>query len=75
MPRSGKGSNVDGGVTGARLEGYLDALSVPRKAVAAESGIHESTLSRIISGQQIATFEHGLKIGQAIQRVIGTKAA
>jgi hypothetical protein len=59
MSASGRGS------IGRYMRGFWDARDIPRKVIVAKSRIHESTLSRKITGAEEFQEEELFRIGVA----------
>lgn len=48
---------------GTYIQAFMDAHNIPRKLVSSGTGIHISTLSRILTGKQEIQFRHVFRIG------------
>jgi hypothetical protein len=59
-----------GGVIGQYIAGFLDAHDIPRKRISAQTGMHESTLSRKITGAEDFKERELILIGVAIGKAL-----
>jgi hypothetical protein len=58
------------GVIGQYIVGHLDAHNIPRKCISAQTGMHESTLSRKITGAEDFKERELILIGIAIGKAL-----
>ena len=61
-------------VEGKYTEGVMDAYDISSKQLAAESGVHESTISRFFNDKKPIRDKQLLKLGIAIGRLAERKA-
>jgi predicted transcriptional regulator len=60
-------NNARSALEGAKLDGLLQALDIPRKAVAEAAGRSEAYLCRVIGGESEPGMFEAVKLGMAIR--------